>query len=114
MDLQWLMPWQPIAGVTEAAPFEAELQRELVACHPLFGVAVNAIGVGFNDDVLFQLHDGSDRVAVVHLTWRGRAEIDPRWPDTDIYDNLQDWIERGMKPDNDTVRKNAELNRHLT
>jgi hypothetical protein len=123
MEMEWLRPWEPIEGSPEA--FTAELKRELAASHPLFGVEVRAIGQGFCDDVLFQLHDGSTRVAVVHLTWAGRVEADPRWPDTVIYDSLQDWVDRGMKPDNVTVeeefaraadyvlKKNSELNQRL-
>jgi hypothetical protein len=127
MEIQWLRPWEPIEA-SSAAAFEAELKRELAPSHPLFGSELRAIGCGFGDDVLFQFADGSNRVAVVHLTWAGRVEADPRWPHTVTYCSLQDWVDRGMKPDNDALtareaefahaadyvlKKNSELHRRL-
>jgi hypothetical protein len=49
--------------------------------------------------VLFLLKDGSGRAAVVHLTWRGSTEKDPKWPWTTIFDDLDVWAEECMKPD---------------
>jgi hypothetical protein len=127
MDINWAEPWGPLAPA--AGDLRAELHRELSPSHPLFGVTVAAIGRRSDcDDVLFQLLDGSNRVAVVHLTWRGRPEEDSRWPDTVVYGSLQDWVDRGMKADNQeftandltfaratayVLDKNAELFRRL-
>ncbi len=41
------------------------------------------------DDVLFRLDDG-ETVAVVHLTWSGKAEPAP-WPSTRTYLSFADW-----------------------
>jgi hypothetical protein len=50
------------------------------------------------DDVLFSLLNQSSALAVVHLTYAER-EVSSRWPDTQFYENLEDWIENCMKPD---------------
>jgi hypothetical protein len=111
MDIQWLEPWHAIGASKDAS--EVELSREVAKGHPLCGINVTAIGLGLDgDDVLFQLNDGSGRVAVVHLTWRGQREEDPGWPHTVLYPSIQDWIERGMKADNaEFVARAAEFAR---
>lgn len=61
--------------------------------HPLFGVPVAAIGRrDHEDDVLFELLDGSGRVAKVHLTWAGENERPP-CPQATIYDDVAAWAE---------------------
>jgi hypothetical protein len=40
--------------------------------------------------VLFQVADGSGKVAEVHLTWARVAECPP-WPGSGLYDSLVDW-----------------------
>ena len=99
MEISWLAPWQSVETSNDA--LEAELKREVAQGHPLFGIRVTAIGQRRDDDdVLFQLNDGSARVAVVHLSWRTRPEEDSQWPHTVLYETVHDWIERGMKADN--------------
>jgi len=91
--LNWLEPWEPTTH-----DFEAELHRELIAGHPLFGVRAIAVGRRCDcDDVLFLLSEHSSPLAVVHLTWQ--RETTPDWPHTELYASLADWIERCMKPD---------------
>jgi hypothetical protein len=46
------------------------------------------------DDVLFQIEDGSGRLAVVHLTWR--IESDRSWLFTGIFESLDSWAATGM------------------
>ncbi|WP_257168202.1 hypothetical protein [Bradyrhizobium sp. SRS-191] len=70
--------------------FEAELAREIARGHALANLSGSIIAKRDDcDDVLVALSDG--RVAVVHLSWSGRREADPRWPRTVIYDSLDDW-----------------------
>jgi hypothetical protein len=59
-----------------------ELQRELPPGHALSHVPIETFADrdGASDDVLFRRVDNPARFVVVHLTWRGRTEIDPRWP----------------------------------
>jgi hypothetical protein len=91
--VNWPGPWSPIKYPEDVQAFEGELQRELKPGHPLFGLPLVAIGRRYDqDDVLFELRDGSGRVAQVHLTWAGERE-QPPWPGTFIFENTAVWIE---------------------
>ena len=80
------LPWHPVDGQALAR----ELEREVPRGHILFGAAVIAMARRRDrDDVLFELADGSGRVAEVHLTWA--VEQDPACPRTTLYESIQDW-----------------------
>lgn len=84
-------PWSPVVDAEEKAAFEAELEVETRKGHPLFGLFVRAIGRRYDQDkVLFELRDGSGRVAEVHLTWGGKKEKPPT-PDTSVHPDLATW-----------------------
>jgi hypothetical protein len=72
--------WQPLT-TDRAKLLLAELRAELPAGHVLQGVPVHAVAeaVG-NDDVLFRHCNDPVRFTVVHLTYRGRPELDARSP----------------------------------
>ncbi len=94
---QWLVPWMPIGE--GGAVFEKELRREVSRRHPLYRRAAAAIGRRVdNDDVLFEVEDGTRRCAVVHLTWR--RERSAEWPWTTFFDDLESWRRDCMIPDN--------------
>ena len=64
-DLRY--PW---IGVERTQIFEEQLARELPPGHILLGIPVHAIArVDGADDVLYEVLDGTGRVAVVHLTF---------------------------------------------
>ncbi len=89
----WPYPWSPIEFPDDKPVFEAELLRELKAGHPLFGVPVSVIGRRYDqDDVLFALQDGSERIAEVHLTWAGEREKPP-WPSASLFESFAAWVE---------------------
>jgi hypothetical protein len=91
--VEWPIPFSPIERAEDSSAFEAELRRELKPGHPLFRLRVAAIGRRYDqDDVLFELLDGSGRVAEVHLTWVGEKEKPP-WPRTELFDNFGAWAE---------------------
>jgi len=97
-NVEWFTPWKKLKGSGEA--LVAELQKELSPQHVLYGVPVVAVALRINcDDVLFAADDPSKTLAVVHLTWTGKVERDPRWPETTLYRGWQDWIDRCMLPD---------------
>lgn len=97
----WLKPWGSVddLGPTYRTHFEAELRRELSPGHPLYGCPVAAVGKrGDTDDVLFQLLDGSGRVASVHLTY-GRRPESPPWPHCTVFASLEAWAAEEMEAD---------------
>jgi hypothetical protein len=101
MANQWLVPWLVVDTDAERRELESELQRELIPQHAMYGKSLIAIGRRQDcDDVLFQLHDG--RVAIIHLTWIGKAERDRRWPRTRIFESWQQFEVRQMCPDHST------------
>lgn len=97
--MQWLEPWYPVEDGEDTGYFVAELQRELSAAHPLYGVPVGLLSRRDDrEDFLFGLQDGSNRVAVVHLTFR-RSEEPLPFPLTRLYENLDEWKRLCMNED---------------
>jgi hypothetical protein len=91
--VEWPHPFSPIEYPEDKPAFEAKLRREVKPGHPLYGVPVAAVARRYDqDDVLFELLDGSGRVAEVHLTWAGDQEKPP-WPDARLFDSLTEWVE---------------------
>jgi hypothetical protein len=89
--MEWPQPFVPIDRPETKSAFEAELQRELKPGHPLFGIRVMAIGARYDqDDVVFELLDGSGRFADVHLTWAGEKETPP-WPGVALFESFIEW-----------------------
>ena len=98
-NFPWIAPWQAIS-VKGREAYENELQLELTFGHPLYGVKLRAVGrVCDGDDILFQLYDHPAQLAVVHLTFTGRPEREPRWPSVVFYSDLDHWVTRGLLPD---------------
>jgi hypothetical protein len=93
--MELLEPWRAVS-FDESTKLEAELRRELANGHALFRQAVRAVARRIDiDDVLFSLEDGSNRVAVVHLTWSARER--PPWPPSEIFATRSSWeVERMM------------------
>ena len=99
-NIDWLEPWDKLH--TEASSLENELYKEVGTSHILNGKRATAIGRCYDcDDVLFEVHDAEFKYAVVHLTYSTKREENPIFPCTTIYMDLNDWINRGMKPDNE-------------
>ena len=97
--VEWLAPWQPLEGGTPDDGTVRELRREICRLHVLHGVPVRPIARRQDcDDVLFELLDGSGRFAVVHLTYARSREIDPRWPETTLFESWRQF-ERQMRDD---------------
>src|SRR4051812_28509253 len=94
----WLVPWNRLVGPQEG--LSRELFNEIGPRHMLNGVKVRAIAHRQDrDDFLFELLDGSGRLAVVHLTYANHPEPDPRWPNTEIYADLSRFEQERMRPD---------------
>lgn len=83
-------PWELIDNDALRLTILNELKQELGSQHTLYKMPLTAIGRRIDrDDVLMQLEDGSGYV-IVHLTWAGRVEADPRWPITRYFDSWSD------------------------
>lgn len=100
--MQWLEPWTSAEnfGQQVAEGLCLQLQKEVPPGHMLFGVPVRMLAQGNGDDVLFQLEDGTGRVARVHLSWSKSQEVLP-WPRTEVFPSLDAWAERVMVPEHD-------------
>jgi len=80
--------------------FLNQLKREVGTGHIMFGVPVRMIGRdGGSDDTLFEILDGSGRLALVHLTWAKTQERLP-WPGTTIYPSFEAFATEEMIPKN--------------
>lgn len=98
-QLQFDPPWEAINEYSQdiRQGLLKELKRELHRKHPLYRMKVALIGRRQdNDDILLELEDR--RIAVVHLTWKGRAESGS-WPSTRIYQDKREFWEKAMKLD---------------
>ena len=88
--MDYLEPWYALSDEA-CTTLSAELSRELPPQHVLKGVPVKCLARRQDrDDVLFELNDGSGRLAVVHLTWQ--VEREPSWPRTVVYAGVSEWL----------------------
>jgi hypothetical protein len=97
--VEWLEPWYSteVQNASSRQPLVDQLARETKSGHELHGVPVQLIGRNMGDDVLFEILDGSRRVAEVHLGWQGQGE--PPWPLSAIFSSLEEWRVKRMIPD---------------
>jgi len=98
-NFPWIAPWQAISARGREA-YENELGLEVTPGHPLYGVPIKAVGrTCHGDDILYELLNHPAQLAVVHLTFTGRPEREPRWPSVTFYSDLDHWVARGLMPD---------------
>ncbi len=80
--------------------FLDQLKTEVGPGHVMYGLPVRMIGRdGGSDDTLFEILDGSGRLALVHLTWAKSQERLP-WPGTSIYRDFDEFAAEVMIPMN--------------
>lgn len=91
--MNWQAGWKPHTDGTADDAFVREFLREASAGHVLANVRLRTIGTNDADNVLFELLDGSGRFAAVQLTFN--RESNPRWPDTNLYDNWEHFEREG-------------------
>lgn len=101
--MEWIEPWQSLEDEqVQASHLERELYREVSRKHSLFGLRVKCVGRRQDCDyVLFALEDGTQRYAVVHLTWTSNPPDQEPWPHTEIYATIEEWIAKRMLPDHE-------------
>lgn len=90
--------WISVDSSEERRVLLAELRRELPVGHCLEGLSLQALGQSEkNDDVLFVHRGASERVYVVHLTWK--TETHPDWPHTSTFASLKDFLDSWREDD---------------
>lgn len=88
----WKIPWQSLSE-EEAAPVQAQLDREMGFRHPLHGKRARVLGRRVdNDDVVARLEDGT--FVNVHLVWSGSmlARLSARYPGWSSYGSPADFV----------------------
>ncbi|WP_109125445.1 hypothetical protein [Dyella sp. C11] len=100
--MEWLEPWYAVSTGPEsvALTLERQLAIEVPPGHVLYGVQAKLLARGNGDDALFELMDGSGRVAGVHLTWGKSTERLP-FPGTTVYGSLEEWVSQVMVPEHE-------------
>jgi hypothetical protein len=100
VEIEWLEPWASTMGLNSGFHdrYRRQLELEVSQGHPLFGLPTKLIAKGNGDDALFSIEDGSERIAAVHLTWVQKQQRPP-YPVTQVYLNIQQFIEVRMRPD---------------
>lgn len=104
---EFLEPWEEFVTDDQRKAFQTELAVEISDQHPLHGRAFRALAHRSDcDDVLVELPD--ERVAVVHLTWTGTRESDPKYPQTRFFENVSSWIKLCMHADHSECQEASE------
>jgi hypothetical protein len=100
--LDWLEPWWGTEHMDAQFhdSFRRQLEREVPPGHDIYGLQAHLIARGNGDDALFEILDGTGRVAQVHLTWAKGQERLP-WPITALYSSLEEWARMSMRPDHE-------------
>ena len=97
--IQFQLPWVRVT-VEEKPRLEAELIAERCLLHNLAAVDCCAVARRVDSgDVLFALSPNLCECAVIHLTWSGRVEMDPRYPAYELHATFADWVQERMVPD---------------
>ena len=97
--IQFQLPWVRVTA-EEKPRLEAELIAERCLLHNLAAVDCCAVARRVDsDDVLFALNPNLCECAVIHLTWSGRVEMDPRYPAYELHATFDDWVQERMVPD---------------
>ena len=99
-EISFQDPWCKVQQHSDN--LECELLKEVSNRHPLYGCRATPLAQrSDSDDVLFEITGAQSPYAVVHLTWSGETESDPRWPHTIFFDSIDAWVEECMLPDHE-------------
>lgn len=72
--------WQYTKPQT-ASTFHAELEKELAEEHIMFNKQLTIVAHREGTDIVLCQHDDDTRhFTVIHLTWSGKQEADPKYP----------------------------------
>ena len=100
-------PWAFLEE-SDASSLVRQLASEVSRGHPLFKMPVSAFAHRSDvADTVYELLDGTERVAEVHLTYGG-AQRNP-WPATDMFESLAAWREHALTVSMDVLRDRHEM-----
>ena len=103
IGINFAEPWHLYTDAKKewAKKADIELTREVCKKHVLYNIEHKAVGYRQDcDDVLYELTNNKNLYAVVHLTYTQNApEKDPRWPETELYETLDDFVQKRLLPD---------------
>jgi hypothetical protein len=110
--VEWLYPWWSTAEQTERfhETFAAQLKLEICADDPIYRIPARVIGRGQGDDAVFQLLDGTGRVAFVHLQWGklpGSVGDEFRTRST-LYASLEAFFQQHILPEHEDYMADQE------
>jgi hypothetical protein len=98
--MEFLYPWVALRNPKD---IDDQLAREIPPGHVLIGVPVQALAqMDGSDDFLYQLLDGTGRMAVVHLTYT--ENVSAQWPWTEFFASYTEWATTRMKSDGDGIQ----------
>ena len=101
LPFELLKPWMTVPEDKKEG-LEAELSKELRSDHILSGAHCEAIAWRCDcDDVLFETNSEHGPLTVVHLTWSGKQDQYPLWPETTFYSSWEDFKLREMLPEHE-------------
>jgi hypothetical protein len=94
-EIHFLEPWDKTD-----IDLTIELKKEVNIGHILYNKEVKTIGRRQdNDDVLYEVYNSDFTFALVHLTWKGKPEINP-YPHTRTFNNFIDVYNNLIVKDN--------------
>jgi hypothetical protein len=98
--MEWLEPWWSTADAGDDfhETFERQLRIEICPDDPIFGIPAKVIGRGNGDDALFELLDGSGRVAFVHLKWGKGRELGKFRTQSFVLKSIEEFAGKVMRP----------------
>jgi hypothetical protein len=92
-EVAWRDPWEAVPEPAGAG-LVRELRAELGAAHVLAGRPAAAIARRRDrDDVLFLVREPT-QLAVVHLTWTREANSASKWPGTELFSSVEEFLGR--------------------
>ena len=99
--MDYLEPWVQ-CNLSDKKAAEKELKIELSEVHVLYGLSLNALARRIDrDDVLFQLNEGTRNLVSVHLTYSGKKEENPQYPQIEEFASLDEWTTYAMMKDHE-------------
>ncbi len=92
-------PWELIDS-SLCEKIKEELSKEINNEHPLHNVNCEPVAKRIDsDDTLFRINPHLCEYAVVHLTWSGKKETDPKWPYVEFFTDTDDLNKERLTPD---------------